>query len=86
MLDFNLVLAIVISISMHEYAHAYMAWKFGDDSPILQDRLTLNPLAHLDPLGTLFIFLVGIGWGKAVVINTQAFANYKKGVFWVSIV
>ena len=56
-----------MSITFHEWAHGYVAYKFGDPTPKLQGRLTLNPFAHLDPVGTLMLFIIGIGWAKPVV-------------------
>lgn len=61
---------VVIGFAFHEYAHAQVATWFGDDTPRLQGRLTLNPLAHLDPLGTLLLLLGGFGWAKPVMVNT----------------
>lgn len=58
--------SLVIAITIHEFAHAYVADRLGDPTPRLQGRLTLNPLAHLDPLGTVMLFLVRFGWGKPV--------------------
>lgn len=58
--------SLVIAITVHEFAHAYVADRLGDPTPRLQGRLTLNPLAHLDPLGTVMLFLVRFGWGKPV--------------------
>lgn len=68
-------LALVIAFSIHEFAHAYAADKFGDPTPRSMGRVTLNPRVHLDILGTLLIFLVGFGWAKPVLINR---ANFKK--------
>jgi Zn-dependent protease len=70
-----LFLALVIAFSVHEFAHAYAADKFGDPTPRSMGRVTLNPRVHLDILGTLLIFLVGFGWAKPVLINR---ANFKK--------
>ncbi|MBP2016734.1 Zn-dependent protease [Symbiobacterium terraclitae] len=61
---------VVIGFAFHEYAHAQVATWFGDDTPRLQGRLTLNPLAHLDPIGTLLLLLAGFGWAKPVMVNT----------------
>lgn len=58
-----------MAITIHEFAHAWMADRLGDPTPRHQDRLTLNPLAHLDPLGTAMIFLIGFGWGKPVMFD-----------------
>jgi len=63
------IVALIIGITVHEYAHAWMAFRSGDATAKLSGRLTLNPLAHLDPLGTVFLFLVGFGWGKPVPTN-----------------
>ncbi len=69
------IVAILIAITVHEYAHAWMAYKSGDATAMLEGRLTLNPLKHLDPLGTLFLFLVGFGWGKPVPTDPS---RYRK--------
>ncbi|MDD3594083.1 MAG: site-2 protease family protein [Candidatus Gastranaerophilales bacterium] len=66
-----LVMPLLFSISFHELAHGYIAYKFGDITPKMQGRLTLNPLAHLDPAGTIMLFLIGLGWAKPVIINLQ---------------
>jgi Zn-dependent protease len=64
---FALVAVIIIAaIAIHEFAHAWMADHFGDPTPRYQGRVTLNPLAHLDPFGTVLLFLVGFGWGRPV--------------------
>ncbi len=78
------VSALIVGITVHEFAHAWSAYKLGDPTPKLTHRLTLNPLAHLDPLGTLFLFLVGFGWGKPVVINPSYFKNEKKAILITS--
>lgn len=63
---FIVAAGLVISITIHEFAHAYIADKLGDPTPRYQGRVTLDPRAHLDPIGTLAIFLIGFGWGRAV--------------------
>jgi Zn-dependent protease len=65
--------AVLIAITFHEYAHAFAADKLGDDTPRRQGRLTLNPLAHLDPVGTIMLVFAGFGWGKPVEINPRNF-------------
>lgn len=66
-MDFiSLVFAILVAITVHEFAHALVADKLGDPTPRSQGRITLNPLAHLDLIGTLMIFFVRFGWGKPV--------------------
>lgn len=73
------VLAIVVAIVTHEYSHAYVATKFGDPTPKLAGRLTLNPVKHFDMWGVLCFIMIGFGWAKPVPINPLAFRNYKKG-------
>ncbi len=69
------VIVLMLSLSVHEYAHAWSAWKLGDDTASLQGRLTLNPLAHADFLGTILLPLMGIpfGWAKPVPVNPARF-------------
>lgn len=69
------LIGLLIAITVHEYAHALIALRCGDATAKLMGRLTLNPIAHLDPLGTIFLLLVGFGWGKPVPINTRNFHN-----------
>ena len=66
---------LLIAITFHEYAHAYAADKLGDDTPRLQGRLTLNPLGHLDPIGSIMLLFAGFGWGKPVEVNPR---NYDR--------
>jgi Zn-dependent protease len=65
--------AFVIAISVHEASHAFSATLLGDPSPKAAGRLSLNPLRHLDPLGTIALLLAGFGWGKPVYVNPSAF-------------
>jgi len=66
---FAWLVALVVAITIHEFAHAYAADRLGDPTPRVQGRLTLNPLAHLDPLGTLMLLIARFGWGKPVVFD-----------------
>jgi len=75
---------ILMALTFHEYAHAYAAHRFGDDTARLSGRLTLNPLRHLDPLGTIMIFLVHFGWAKPVPVNPYNLRNPKKDMLWIS--
>ncbi len=77
--------AILIAFTFHEYAHAYVADKLGDKTPKFQGRLTLNPMAHIDPIGFIAILIAGIGWAKPVEVNPRAFKNYYKDDLKVSI-
>ncbi len=63
------VIAILIAVSVHEWAHAYAAHKLGDPTAKYDGRLTLNPLSHLDPMGTILFLLIGFGWGKPVPVD-----------------
>lgn len=80
--------AVLIAITFHEFAHGWVADKLGDETPRMQGRLTLNPLAHLDPAGFVLLLFAGFGWGKPVQINTRNFnANVSetKGELLVSL-
>lgn len=63
--------AVLIAITFHEYAHAWAADKLGDETPRSQGRLSLNPIAHLDPVGTVLLIFAGFGWGKPVQVNPR---------------
>ena len=67
-------------LPVHEFAHAFVATKLGDQTPRLSGRLTMNPLAHLDLMGTLMILLVGFGYAKPVPVNPRNFKNRKGGM------
>jgi Zn-dependent protease len=77
--------AILIAFTFHEYAHAMVADKLGDKTPRFQGRLTLNPIAHIDPIGFILILLLRFGWAKPVETNPRAFKNYYKDDLKVSI-
>ena len=80
--------AVLVAITFHEYAHAFVADKLGDDTPRRQGRLTLNPIAHLDPIGSIMLVFVGFGWGKPVEINPRNFnrdISMSKGEALVSV-
>ena len=64
---------VVVAMTFHEFAHAFVATKLGDDTPKLQGRLNLNPLSHIDPIGLISLILLGFGWGKPVQINSRNF-------------
>lgn len=66
---------ILLAITFHEFAHAFAADKLGDDTPRSQGRLTLNPLGHLDPIGTVMLLFARVGWGKPVEVNPR---NYDR--------
>jgi len=72
-----IVTALVLGISFHEFSHAYIADTLGDGLPRKMGRVTLNPLAHLEPLGTIMMLVVGFGWGRPVPVNPNATRNPK---------
>ena len=79
---------VLIAITFHEFAHGYAAYKLGDDTAKNQGRLSLNPLAHLDPIGTLMLLVAGFGWGKPVEVNPRNYTrkiSMEKGEAIVSI-
>ena len=77
-LDILLTLpAVIIAITFHEFAHAFVADKLGDTTPRSQGRLTLNPLKHLDPVGFVLLMFAHVGWGKPVEINPNNFTSNK---------
>ena len=71
---------VAIALSFHEMSHAYIAHKMGDDTAKNLGRLTMNPLKHLDLIGSISLVLFGIGWAKPVPVNTRNFENPKKGM------
>ena len=91
MFDFNVMHmilglpALVLAIVGHEYAHAQVAVWLGDDTPEREGRTSLNPLVHFDPVGTLAMFLVGIGWAKPVQVNPFNFRDPKKDELLVAL-
>ncbi|MBI5356041.1 site-2 protease family protein [Candidatus Collierbacteria bacterium] len=79
------LLAIAAAITIHEFAHAWAADRLGDPTPRLQGRLTLNPLAHLDPIGTLMLILFRFGWGKPVQFDQFNLRNPRRDAMLISI-
>jgi len=78
-------IGLVVAITIHEFAHALAADRLGDPTPRLQGRLTLNPLSHLDPLGTLMLLIVRFGWGKPVMFDPYNLQNPKRDAAIISI-
>jgi Zn-dependent protease len=73
-----MVAPILLSLTVHEYSHGYIAYRLGDPTAKNMGRLTLNPVSHIDPIGMLMLFIVGMGWAKPVPINVHAFRNPKR--------
>ena len=86
-LDFTLYLvpAVLIALCCHEWGHAFVAYLCGDPTAKLMHRMTVNPLRHLDPIGTLMLFFLGFGWAKPVPVNPYNFRNPRWDDFKVSI-
>lgn len=76
---------IIIGLSFHEAAHAWVSYKLGDPTPKLQGRVTLNPLAHIDPVGFIALLFIGFGWGIPVEIDPRHYKNRRSGELLVSL-
>jgi Zn-dependent protease len=74
----------MLAIVCHEVSHGYIAWRFGDPTARMLGRLTLNPIKHIDIVGTLMIFFVGIGWAKPVPVVYENLRNPKRDMIWVA--
>ena len=77
--------AVVVVLTLHEFAHAFIAYKCGDPTPKFAKRLSVNPLRHFDPVGLICFTLVGFGWAKPVPINPNNFKHYKRGLAFTSV-
>jgi Zn-dependent protease len=78
------VVPLLYSVIIHEVAHGWVAYRMGDPTAKWSGRLSLNPIRHLDPIGTLMVFLVGFGWAKPVPVNLNNVADMRKGLIFVS--
>jgi Zn-dependent protease len=76
---------LLIALTLHEFAHGYVAYRLGDPTAKALGRLTLNPLKHLDPIGTLAFFLIKFGWAKPVPVNPNYLKNPKQDMLWVAL-
>lgn len=77
--------ALLVALAFHEYAHAVVSDSLGDPTPRMMGRLTVNPMAHFDVMGTLLLVLCGFGWAKPVPVNPRYYSDYKSGVIKVSL-
>ena len=75
----------LLALVIHECSHGYVSTKLGDPTPRIQGRLSLNPLVHLDPIGTILMILTGFGWAKPVEVNPMYYKDRKKGMALVAI-
>lgn len=78
------LIAVILSMGIHEAAHAFVSYLMGDPTAKTKGRLTLNPLAHVDPLGILCLFLFGFGWAKPVPVDHRYYKDAKTGLVWTS--
>lgn len=78
-------LALIVVLPLHEFAHAFVAVKCGDNTPKINGRYNLNPLNHFDVSGLICFVITGFGWAKPVPVNPYNFKNYKRDCFFVSI-
>lgn len=76
---------LLLALTCHEFAHGYVAYRLGDPTAKMAGRLTLNPLAHLDPIGTIAFFFIKFGWAKPVPVNAAYFKNPAKDMLWVAL-
>ena len=81
---FLIAIPLLYSIIFHELAHGWVAYRMGDPTAKLMGRLSLNPLKHLDPMGTIMLFVFGFGWAKPVPVNFNLLRDRRKGMIWVS--
>ena len=81
----NLAFSVLIALVLHELAHGFVSYKLGDPTPKAEGRLTLNPLAHIDPIGAICLLIFGFGWAKPVVIDYRYYKNKKLGTTLVSL-
>ncbi len=79
------IISLLISLTIHELAHAYTSFILGDSTAKLDGRISLNPLHHIDPYGFLAILIVGFGWAKPVMMNPYNFKNYRDGIFFTAL-
>ncbi len=83
-LFFLITISLVFALSFHEFSHAYVAYLCGDDTASKMGRLTLNPLKHLDPIGSLMILFIGIGYAKPVPVNQYNLNNPRKDMIKIA--
>jgi len=80
------VITLIIALTVHEFSHAYVADRFGDDTPRSLGRLTLNPIKHLDVIGSLMLIIMGFGWAKPVPVNPGKLRQHSRSaLMWVSL-
>jgi len=81
----TLLPGIIIGLSFHEFAHAWVAYRCGDSTPKHQNRITINPAAHIDPIGFIALLFIGFGWGRPVMINPNNFRKPRRDELLVAL-
>ena len=81
----GITVIFMLSLSLHEFAHGFVAYKQGDATPKIAGRLTLNPISHIDALGFVMFLMLGVGWAKPMPVNPSNFKKYRSGIAKVSI-
>ncbi len=79
------IVIILLILPLHEFAHGWVARRCGDDTAEASGRLTLNPITHMDPFGSVLLLLTGFGWAKPVPINPSRMNNPRRGIIWTSL-
>ncbi|MCD8219140.1 MAG: site-2 protease family protein [Ruminococcus sp.] len=79
------IVIILLILPLHEFAHGWVARRYGDDTAEASGRLTLNPIIHMDPFGSVLLLLTGFGWAKPVPINPSRMNNPRRGIIWTSL-
>ena len=79
-----IIISLIFALCVHEYSHGYIAYIYGDETAYRMGRLTLNPLAHLDPIGSMMILFVGVGYAKPVIVNPNNLRNPRKDMIKVA--
>lgn len=80
-----LIPVLIFALSFHEFAHAWAAYRLGDSTAASYGRLTLNPLAHLDPFGAIVLYLAGFGWAKPVPVDARYLENPRRDMLWIAL-
>ena len=76
---------LLLALTLHEFSHGFVAWRLGDPTARQAGRLTMNPLSHLDPIGTIAFFFIKFGWAKPVPVNPAYFRNPRRDMLWVAL-
>ena len=79
-----IIISLIFALCVHEFSHGYIAYIYGDETAYRMGRLTLNPLAHLDPIGSMMILFIGVGYAKPVIVNPNNLRNPRKDMIKVA--